>query len=324
MSVRGWLPTLVLVVVPIPVLTADAGTQDLESLAAVCTDEGVVSAPRCTELAVIARALQGHLGLLAGMGSEVAGSVSTLGRRLVGSPRVSGSARFAFVAAALPRLGDRVNEPYPETTFLTPSLDAGLTVGVFDGLALMPTVGGFLSLDLFGRAGLLLLPTGEGFEGSVVSLSVGVRVGVLRESFTLPGVSVTASKRAIGRVTLGNTELGDPGAVQLDPNFTSLRATLGKDLFAAGILAGVGWDRYAGAATLSVSSGGTEAQVADDDYVSERLLYFGGVSMNFLILQLSGEFGWASGFDAVDGYRGGPFDPTGGTLFGSIGFRLTI
>jgi hypothetical protein len=46
--------------------------------------------------------------------------------------------------------------------------------------------------------------------------------------------------------------------------------------------------------------------------------------MNFLVLQLSAEAGLVRGFQAVDGYRGNPFDPTGTTAYGSLAFRLTM
>ena len=309
------------------VLAVDAGAvagQDLESLAARCAAEAVVTELRCRELAVTARALQGQLGLLAGLGSEVAGSASTLGKRLAGSPRLSISGRFALAGAALPSLVDRENEPYPRASFLIPMLDAGVAVGVFDGIRLLPTVGGFLSVDVFGRTGFLFVPRGEGFEGTVAAFTIGARVGIIGESFTLPGVSVSASRRVLTKAALGSTALGDPGAVELQPSVTSLRLTVGKDLFAAGFLGGLGWDRYGGGATVHVSAVPGSATVSDDDYAWNRFLGFGGVSMNFLILQVSAELGWAGGFGPVPGYRTAPFDPTAGTLFGGLSFRLTI
>jgi hypothetical protein len=46
--------------------------------------------------------------------------------------------------------------------------------------------------------------------------------------------------------------------------------------------------------------------------------------MNFLVLQLSAEAGWARGFAPVTGYRGTPFDAGRATAFGSLAFRLTM
>ena len=57
---------------------------------------------------------------------------------------------------------------------------------------------------------------------------------------------------------------------------------------------------------------------------STRTLLFGGASLNFLVLQLSAEAGWAGGLGAVQGYEGAPFDPKAGTGWASLAFRLTI
>lgn len=304
-------------------LPADAASQRVEELAAGCTSAGG-AAPRCIELAVAARALQGHVGLLAGLGSEVAGSASTLGRRLGTTPRVAVGARAGFAHVGLPDLADPGTEPSRESTFILPSIRAGVTVGVFDGFSLLPTVGGFLGVDLLAHGSVVFLPAGEGFEGRATALTYGLRIGLLRESFTLPGVSISVARRSLGNVAYGSVASSGGGAVEVDPGVTSIRATVGKDLLAVGLLAGVGWDRYSGSATIHAATDGTDVSHTLSTFDNSRRLLFGGAAINFLVLQLSAEVGWAGGFDAVSGYRGAPFDPTAGTLYGSIAFRLTI
>lgn len=291
------------------------------SLAARCTGTGTPAA-RCTELAVTARSLQGSVGILAGLGSEVSGSSSTLGRRLGTSPRVSAGARAAFAPFALPDIQDPGSEPSRETTFMVPAVHAGVALGLFDGFFLAPTVGGFLSLDVLGHASVLFLPTGEGFDGRANAWSVGARVGLVRESFTLPGVSVSLTRRDLGRIRLGAP--GGDASVVVDPTVTSVRATVGKDLLSIGVVAGVGWDRYGGSAIVGPGPMSSSVSVLEESFRHRRSLVFGGASMNFLILQLSAEAGWARGFGEVDGYRGAPHDPTRGTAFGSLAFRLTL
>lgn len=294
----------------------------VESAAARCTDTGVPAA-QCFELAVTARSLQGAVGLVAGLGSEVSGSASTLGRRLGTSPRIAVGARAAFAPVSLPDLLDPGAAPSREASFVVPAVNAGIALGVFDGFFLLPTVGGFLSLDLVGQTTVLFLPQGDGFEGKAASWSVGARLGIVRESFTLPGVSVSVSHRDVERVLFGNRLTGD-GSVTVDPTVTSIRATVGKDLLSLGVMAGVGWDRYSGSAVLDPGPATSSVSILEESFNNSRRVIFGGISMNFLILQLSGEVGWGQGFGDVNGYRGTPFDASSGTAYGSLAFRLTL
>lgn len=300
--------------------------QDVEALASGCMDAGGPVA-QCTELAVTARSLQGHVGLLAGLGSEVAGSAGTLGRRLGATPRIAIDARAGFGHVALPDLADPGSEPSREATFVVPSVRGGVTAGLFDGFSLLPTVGGFLGVDVLAHGSVVFLPTAEGFSSSAKALTLGARVGILRESFTLPGVSVSVSRRWSGEVAYGSLGATGERSVSVDPDVTSIRATVGKDLLAVGVLLGVGWDRYSGRAVVEATDSGTSSFLVMhemDSFDDARTLFFGGAAMNFLVLQLSAEAGWAQGFDPVSGYRGAPFDPTAGNFYGSLAFRLTI
>ncbi len=264
--------------------------QSLDRLATSCSDAGG-DVVRCAELAVTARALQGHLGLMSGLGPEVAGSASTLGRRLGTTPRIAIEVRAAFAHLGLPDLADPGSEPSREASFIVPSLRGGVTAGLFDGFQLLPTVGGFLSLDLLAHGSLVFLPTGEGFDGKATALTLGARFGLLRESFTLPGVSVSVSRRMLGQVTYGSAEGPGGGEVTVDPTVTSIRATVGKDLLAVGVLLGMGWDRYSGSADIVAATDAAPITIGDGSFKSSRRLWFAGAAMNFLVLQLSAEVG---------------------------------
>lgn len=298
--------------------------QDVASLAERCDAAGGPTV-QCAELAVTAQALQAHVGLLAGFGSEVSGSASTLGRRLGTTPRIALEARASFAKMALPDLADPGPEPSRKASFIVPVVRGGITAGVFDGFQIMPTVGGLFGLDLLAQGSVAFLPTQEGFDAKTSALTVGARLGILRESFTLPGVSVSVSRRWAGTVTYG-APLATGSFVKVDPDVTSVRFTAGKDLLSVGVLAGMGWDRYKGHVEVTAQDDplSSYAAFASDDFTDTRRLYFAGAAMNFLVLQLSGEVGWAQGFDAVTGYRGAAFDPTSGTWYGSLAFRLTL
>jgi hypothetical protein len=325
MSRRFAKPVASLVSIFVAVMSSAsaARAQNVEALAAQCSNSGATAA-QCTELAITARSLQGHVGLMAGLGSEIPGSAGTLGRRLGTTPHIAGNFRVAFANVALPDLYDAGSDLPRRTTFVIPSLQAGVGVGLFDGFSVVPTVGGILSLDVFASASVLFLPSGEGFQRSGRGFTLGGRLGVFRESFTLPGVAVSVSHRSLGSIRLGDAT-GPWGSVELAPNVTSMRVTVGKDVVGVGVLAGAGRDWYGGRATIQVrEAGGNVVSASDGDYSHARSVIFGGASLNFLILQVSSEVGWAHGFSAVPGQEGSAFDPTAGTFYGSLAFRLTF
>ncbi len=303
--------------------TALAG-QTVETLGRDCVSAGGPQGS-CMETAVTAGAIQGHVGLAAGLGSEVAGSASTLGRRIGATPRLGFSLRLGFARVSMPDLVDPSGPPSRKASFMIPMLRTGVAAGVFDGFSPLPTVGGVLSLDLLANASFLFLPSGEGFDGRAEAYALGVRVGLLRESFTLPGVSVSLTRRDIAKIDLNPAAVAGAPSVSIDPVLTAVRATVGKDLMGVGLLFGVGWDWYGGSASIRVTDvNGNPVESSVSSLRRRRSLFFGGAAMNFLILQLSAEAGWARGFGPVSGYQGAPFDPSKGTFFGSIAFRLTI
>jgi len=126
----------------------------------------------------------------------------------------------------------------------------------------------------------------------------------------------------MGKIRYGT--VGAPGgAVEVEPSVTSLRSTVGKDLMGVGLLAGAGWDRYSGGATL-YPPGLLAAGASVGSFHHSRSLVFGGAALNFLVLQLSAEAGWVRGFGPAQSYGGRPFDPTRGSFYTSLAARLTI
>jgi len=85
----------------------------------------------------------------------------------------------------------------------------------------------------------------------------------------------------------------------------------------------VGWHAYTTDARIRVGDRLSSVTV-EAPLEASRPLFFGGASLNFLVLQLSAEFGWAKGFTAPSGYGGADFDPTRGSAFGNLAARLTI
>ena len=319
-QLTSWVPwrgLLGILVIPFSPVSAQMPVQ----LELACERAGG-SSRGCVGAFVSARALHSQVGLLAGVGAEVPGTATTLGTRFGGSPRLSFSAGVGFVDMSFPDLSD----PHisREARAVASTVNGRVVAGVFEGFRLMPTVGGFLSLDIIGQASLLFLPENEGLSEGSHSYSAGFRLGVLREGFTVPGVSLSVARRFPDDIAYLAT--GTPGTIRLAPEVTAYRATVGKDLLAVEWLAGVGYEEYASEATLDVM----EAE-GRDGYLrvtgpirSDRLIYFGSAATTIGILfTLSLELGWAEGFDSPLGWSG-PYDPTTGTLFGGLSVRATL
>jgi hypothetical protein len=313
---RGRLAAIALV--SLGALAAPGGLRaqdDASGMAAECYG-GLYPSPlhaMCNDAALFVAGARAGIGLVAAQGSAVPGSASTLGRRMASSPRVAFSLRPGIARA-----------PLIEGSFWARALEGAITVGVLEGWSPMPTVGGFLSLDLIGSIGLIGLPSDRGFDRSVEEVGYGARVGVFRESFTLPGVSASVARRHVSEIEWG-TASGDGAHATFRPLVTSLRATVAKDLLAFGVLGGWGWDRYAGEASLDVRRTSLGVQqtgsASSEDFHTDRQLLFGGLSYTLLVLQLSAEGGWAKGWSGPQGSGG--WDPGAGSFFGSVAARLT-
>ena len=305
--------------------------QNLEPVATTCGMGSEVISAWCQEAILAVQAAQGTFGLAAAGGADLPGSASTLGWRMVNSPRFALSVRGATVRSSIPALRGGSSLPSGEETLNVFSGQISGTLGVFDGFSLAPTVGGVLSLDLSSTANFISASRDQGFQESLMGWGVGARLGILRESFSLPGVSFSAFHRWPGRSGIGEVEAGDPVQARFDVQVTSFRGMIGKDLWGIGVFGGLGCDRTGGEATVRIPDPGGElpdgvpASFVSWDEVSKRRLIFLGASRTFLALQLSAEVGRAEGFDPnLPGRAGGDFDPGSTSYFGSLALRLTF
>ena len=280
---------------------------------------------RCRELALAAMAVQQGAGLASALGSDIPGTPSTLGRRLGTVPRVGLSVSGLGLRVGVPRVAaSSAQQLREEENFALVGLRGTAAAGVLDGFQLSPGVGGILSVDLIGSYTLLRLPESSGFAGRSSGVGLGARVGILRESFTLPGISVSGARRWHGNIQLGDIGEGDAGEVETDLVVSSLRATLGKNWFVLGLMGGVGWDRYEGNAMVSAPRGAGDSGSVDGHIASERILYFAAGWFNFLISQLSVEIGMAEGVEDPFANRRGEYDPLRRTWFAATAFRVTL
>jgi hypothetical protein len=277
----------------------------------------------CLHAADAAEIMQVRLGLAAAAGNPVPGTASTQGMRLGSMPRMTAGLRVTAAGADIPQV--RQVGGTADAGFVIAGLSVDAGVGLFQGLNLLPTVGGFGSVDLLGSVGVLPLPRGSAISSSApVTWALGARVGVLRESFTAPGVSISAMYRSTGEFAYGDPGLaGDDAHIRLGGNrVTSLRGVVGKRVASIGLTGGVGYDYFGSDALLRVrETPTTTRELRDDDFDQRRAMVFANASLTMLILNVAAEAGWQQGGSAAPGAS--PQREKGG-LFAGLAVRLSI
>ena len=314
---RRRCPPAILIVCATFGAAAGASAQTLREQ---CSEAATGTVAYCESLADAAVSMPARLAISAAGGNPVPGTASTLGMRVPGSPRWSLAVRGTLARAPLPA-------PEGESA-ITPTLwsvNADASVGLFNGFNLLPTIGGFGSIDVLGSFGLVSVPEDDGFERSTpVTWALGARAGILRESFTAPGVSISAMYRSLPGIEFGDTATG-PYFENSGQNVLSLRGTVGKRILGLGLSAGVGYDRGSSDVRAHYNEPGPvfpfEVEVAEDDVRFDRTSFFGNVSYTLLILNMAAELGWQESGDRTAGAH----ENTGkGGLFGGIAVRLAI
>jgi hypothetical protein len=303
-----------------------ASAQDLTPLINQCASGGSSELLTSCQSAVLAvQAVRGGIGLADASGADLAGASSTIGRRLGSAPRVSVDLRLRMARFRMPDILDGGTGVSRENTIGEFGLKGSLAVGVLDGLSLMPTVGGVLSLDLIGSGSFIFLGEPDGFLGNEGLLSVGGRLGIFRESFTMPGLTVSVM-RSFGQNVDWSTAGVSGSQLDADISTTSIRAMIGKSFFSFAVLGGVGWNWDRGEMGVQVPDPtitGGRRPGRMNGLTTRRTIYFAGVSITRLVFQFSVEGGWAGGYDGLPGYSGA-YDPGATTPFVSVAGRLTI
>ena len=277
------------------------------------------------------------------LGTSIAGGNATLGQggTLGGLGHFLIDIRVNAVQGSIPQV-DQVTpsvQGEQKTQFETkdqiiPMPTADLAVGIFKGLPLAITnVGG---IDLLLSASYL-----PAFDASGVSVKVpngslkvgyGVRLGILQESLLTPGISVTYLRRDLPTVSI----TGDNGSDTLAVNDLSLktkawRVVASKSLLLFGLAVGGGQDTYESSADVQVAVApkppftATYTRVSPASPITQNMTrtnYFADLSINLLILKLTGEIGQVSGgtintFNTFSGKQAAD-----SRIYGSVGARF--
>lgn len=258
-------------------------------------------------------------------GNPVAGASSTLGMRIGSIPRISLTARLSGAFEELPKIERASSTGTDKTIVRAMNLDA--SVALLSGWTVAPTIGGVGSIDIVASLGKATLP--DEFTKAPASWGLGVRLGLLRESFTMPGVSVTGMYRRIGDIRYGNDPLTDTDATfTLENNeVTSVRAVVGKRLFVVGANLGIGWDKIEGDPRATIRDYAPSGPLGvPRTFNTTRRTVFANLTWTMLILNAVIEGGYQSGGDRFDSPlpSSQPGRTTESTYFGSVALRLAL
>lgn len=297
----------------------DAAAQGQE-LADGCASTANLLAEPCLRAAQALAVVQPRLLLAQSGGNPVPGTASTLGMRIGSMPRWSVAGRLTGVRVG--NLPDLDGGGTRSATLL--GVNGDVAIGLFRGFTLAPTAGGVLSVDLLGSAGFVFTPADAGFDGGpAFGWAAGARLGILRESFTLPGISLSALYRDLGEVrSRGGTLEGVRWST--DPSALSVRAALSKDVLGFGVAAGGGLDRVRADAVYG-GDGTVAARGEVEGLVDSRAMAFASVGWVLLVLQGLVEVGWQEGGEAVPGAPAAMSEGAGdGGWYATLGLRLSI
>lgn len=335
--------------------TVPALAQGLES---ACAGIPAAYQERCIVTVQVAHSAQPALGIAIAGGNPTAGGAGNGDGGLFGLSRLSGSVRLNVTPIHLPDItveDDRSapGAPPDELTVATIALGASASFGLTGGVGGVGSVdllasGSYLPFDLIGR---------ELYKASSAQFAwgAGARVGVLRESAAVPGLSVSLMHRRMGGVQIGNVcerdQLQDPVSTDTPPTTLcrsegdvsdvtlgitgwSTRGIASKTLGGVGLAAGVGYDRYENEVEISVRG----EQIGSGQTGGNRIYHRPGLTVEssrwsgFLDASwavpfgtMAAEVGWMQGGDAVANFpAGSAFDPSAGTWFGSLGARIAL
>lgn len=295
--------------------------QNLDALVLECAKNVPAIYNGCVDGGLAARGLIKDTGLLLGVGSDVPGSWGPLRR---GGPRFDVLLRTSGFQTRIPELTHSSARNLLESQVLLSTIQGSMVIGLFEGFQLKPTLGGLLALDLIAQGHLLFLPDIVEADGRVKGLSLGARIGLIRETFTLPGIALSVSRRFVSGMTVGWESAAHSTILAIDPSVNSFRITIGKSISSLGFMVGSGLDSYKSPVHLILSQQGGYQRDFEGELLLQRPVLFTGMSLTLLILKLSTELGWAWGGTRPSGYGLENTNAVKGSAFLSIGARLTI
>jgi hypothetical protein len=277
------------------------------------------------------------------LGISITGGNATLGQggTLGGLGHFSVGLRVNAVAGSLPQIQDvspvvtgAVSSQYETEDQIIGLPTADLAIGLFKGIPLpLTNVGG---VDLLVSAAYLPEFDGDGVSVRVPSgslkLGFGARVGVLQESLLVPGLSVTYLRRDLPTTNISATSANDSLYVNdLSVKTDAWRVVASKSLLMFGIAVGAGQDRYKSSADIAASVDAqppattSRFRAAPTSPIVQELTrtnVFADLTVNLLILKLTGEIGQVSGGEISTYNTFNGKQAADSRVYGSIGARF--
>ena len=297
--------------------------QDLLALKSMCLSRMPIDqSETCHSAIYAAQSIRSLITIADGVGSETAGSSSVIGRKntegLV-SRNFSVSLSTSVVKGETPSLGVLRSGQNMKNGLDIYGIKATIVAGLFEGLTISPGVRGILGLDILGSFSSQFLFWGTELPSKKMGMgSLGVRLGILRESFSVPGITVSFVRQFESAMEVQSPRT-DHTDLLIKSESTRLRATIGKDLGGFSVLTGVGWNRNAG--LLQGTIPGMLLKIAhtfSSEFTQEtQRLYFASLSFTKTVFQWSFEFGLAEGLDGS--YL--EYGSSGLTPFGQVALR---
>jgi hypothetical protein len=315
----------------------------------------------CYTVAQAVESAQPQVGIAVVGGNVTPASATSGGLRLGAIPILTVTGKVNFVMARYPNVassGAGAGRTTGEKSIPAPAVQGTAAFELFSGANVAPGLSGFGAVDLLGSVTWLPIKAsqlhGFGENTATTAYGVGGRLGLLKESFRTPGVSVSVMYHSLGQVSYGNvcettaaptgssgdapqTQTGvcvgdgDPGEFAFDLKDWSTRAQVSKKLALVGLAAGVGYDSWSSDTNYGLRGSCLETsacfvRVTNAELDTGRWSAFADASLGGILGSLVAEVGWLQGADPITGFSSAvnEFDPKKGTLFGSIGLKLTL
>jgi hypothetical protein len=276
------------------------------------------------------------------LGTSITGGNATLGQgsSLGGLGHFSVGIRVNAVQGSLPQVQDvtpsvtgATSTNFDTKDQIIPMPTADLAIGIFKGIPLALTnVGG---VDLLVSAAYLPEFDGDGVSVKVpdgsLKIGYGARVGILQESLLVPGISVSYLRRDLPTVNIAGNSNNDSLFVDnLSLKTKAWRVVASKSLLMFGLAAGFGQDKYESSADIRAHVAprtvppipASNAGPVSMSQSMTRTNVFADLSINLLILKLTGEIGQVSGgtintFNTFSGKQAAD-----SRIYGSVGARF--
>jgi hypothetical protein len=296
-------------------------------------DNTEVAQDACQKAIDLFRYLAPQLGAVLAGGNPTQGVSGTLG----GLGHFSLGLRANVLYASLPQV-DRVVPNARGAQVSTYGIDdqligfvtADVALGIFKGAS----GSGFGSVDVLVSGSYLPSYSNSNVDIAVPSGSLkfglGAKVGLLTESATRPGISVSYLDRGLPTVSITGKS-GDDRLVLADLSVRSRswRAVAGKSFLIFGIGGGFGQDRYDSNANITVTvaprqatQGGTGGPIALGQQMTRNNI-FGTAWLNLKVFRLVGEIGRVTGGTIVTYNQfDAEYPADGQRTYGSIGISL--